>query len=383
MTVINNPTGVPHFWFEKSGPTDQPLDVLVVRATFDFAQDGKAMTLAAVQTPLCMSDQITAPEQGSPLRAVVTEDGDLLAYKPGTDVLVTGQAVAPHAAPHTDWLAGIRLGPVRKMLHLHGPRRWHKNWLGWKVGPATPVTQVLLDYRLAYGGSVQIPAKLCADGQIGWVNHDSNPAGCGWLPDSKALKALSKPARQYVEAWLGGQTSLQAPQILAVNCALGDPQQPLASLGLSPTARWWAPRVGLQGTYDDAWQAQRCPLLPHDFNASYYQSASPDMVARPHLVGNEMATLIGLLGTDTHMQLPGWHLLAAAHYTSGEHSISQLVLDTVRFDLDSRQASLVWRMHFDRSERIEEISVAATTQNVSPSGHSQPVQASAQESSIA
>lgn len=383
MTVINNHTGVPHFWFEKSGPTDRPLDVLVIRATFDFAHDGQVMTLARAQTPIGMSDQLEGLESTSPLRLVVTQDGDLLPYKPGTDVLVTGQAVSPNAAPHTDWLAGIRLGPVRKMLHLHGPRQWSKNWLGWKVGPATPVTQVPLDYRLAYGGSVDLPARLSPDGQLDSVKYDSNPAGCGWLPDGKALKALSKPARQYVEGWLDKQTTLQAPQILAVNCALSDPQQHLAPSGLSPTARWWAPRVVLQGTYDDEWRSNRYPLLPADFDASYYQSAAPDMVAKPHLAGNEMATLIGLLGSDTHMRLPGWHVLAAIKKTSGEHSVSELLLDTVRFDLDSQQASLVWRIHFDRSEQIAEVSLAATTQSVGPNTIHQRAKQTALESSSA
>jgi hypothetical protein len=364
MTVINNHTGVPHFWFEKSGATDQPLDVLVVRATFDFASEGETMTLADTQTPIGFSDEFDGPAETSPLRAVVAEDGDLLPYKPGTDVLVLGHAQAPGAAPHTDWLAGIRVGPVRKMLHLHGPRQWHKNWLGWKVGAATPVTRVPLDYRLAYGGCIDIPAHLSPDGEPDTLKHDSNPAGCGWLPDSKALKQLAKPARQYVSKWLESQTTLQAPQILAVDSPLSHPEQNTAPQGLGPLARWWAPRVALQGSYDDAWRANRYPLLPNDFDAHYYQSAAPDMVAKPHLAGDEIATLIGLLSTNVHMRLPGWRIIAAVKHTSGEHTVSLPLLDTVRFDLDSQQASLVWRVHFDRSNPIAEISLAATTQEI-------------------
>ncbi|WP_354363111.1 DUF2169 domain-containing protein, partial [Undibacterium sp. GrIS 1.8] len=138
MTVINNHSGVPHFWLEKSGPEGEPLDILIVRATFDFAADGKAVTLAARQSPINFGDTFAGPVETNPLHAVVIEDGDLLPYKPGTDILVLGHAHAPNHQAHTDWLAGIRVGKQKKMLHLYGPRQFRKNLLGWSRDTPTP-----------------------------------------------------------------------------------------------------------------------------------------------------------------------------------------------------------------------------------------------------
>lgn len=361
MTIINNHTGVPHFWFEKAGPAGEPLDILVVRATFDLAANGDPMSLADEQSPIVFGDAFAGPVQSNPLHAIVKEDGDLLPYKPGTDLLVLGNAHAPGGRPRADWLAGLRVGHVRKMLRLHGPRQFRKGWLGWRLAAASPVAHVPLDYRLAYGGCIDIPAELTPDGEPDAVKHSANPAGCGWLPSRAMLRQLSKPARRHVDAWICAQQTLQAPQIESVTAPIKHPQQHVAAQGFGPLARWWMPRAAYQGSYDDHWRHTRYPLLPADFDARFYQSAPSDLVATPHLRGDESVTLLGLLPERVEMRLPGWTILAAVRHASGEHTVSLPVLDTVRFDLDRRQASLVWRVHFRRDDAAVEISLAATT----------------------
>jgi hypothetical protein len=64
------------------------------------------------------------------------------------------------------------------------------------------------------------------------------------------------------------------------------------------------------------------------------------------------------------MQLPGWRIIAAVEHTSGECSVSLPLLDTVRFDLDRRQVTQVWRTHFEHGNPVAEISLAATTQAI-------------------
>ncbi len=364
MATIHNHTGAEHFWFEKSGPTGEPLDVLVIRATFDLAANTDKVSLSKVQTPISFGDEFAGPIETSPLRSVVQEDGDLVPFKPGTDILFIGHAQAPSGKPHTDWLAGVRVGDKRKTLRLHGPRQFRSGWSGWNIGPAQPVTSVALDYRLAYGGCIDIPAGLASDGQPDTLKYASNPAGCGWLPDAVALKGLSKPVRQFVDLWISNQKTLPAPQIEAVDTPVTAPQQNAIPQGLSPIARWWAPRISYQGNYDDPWQTTRAPLLPTDFDSRYYQSANADMVATPYLVGNESVTLVGLLKERVEMELPGWRIIAAVEHTSGEHTVSLPVLDTVRFDLDHQQVHLVWRVHFARDNPVQEISLAATTQDI-------------------
>lgn len=364
MTIIHNHTGVPHFWFEKSGPEGEPLDILIVRATFDFAIDGKAVTLAKLQSPINLGDTFAGPVEANPLHAVVIEDGDLLPYKPGTDILVLGHAHAPNNQTQTDWLAGIRVGTIKKMLHLYGPRQFRKNLLGWSLDKASPVLRVALDYRLAYGGCIAIPADLSADQEPDAVSYPNNPAGCGWLPDSAALKHLAKPARRYVDAWISAQKILPAPQIEAITTPVTHPYQNCAPVGLSPLARWWSPRVAYQGKYDEQWRTTRAPLLPIDFDTRYYQSATPEMVATPHLSGHESVSMIGLLPANTEMCLPGWNIIAAIQHASGTHTVSLPVLDTLRFNLDSRQVVLVWRCHFNRDDPVTEISLAASSAKI-------------------
>lgn len=361
MTIINNHTGVPHFWFEKAGPAGEPLDILIIRATFDLGADGSAMSLAKVQSPIVFGDAYAGMEESNPFHAVVEEDGDLLPYKPGTDLLVMGDAHAPEGRPHTDWLAGLRVGHVRKMLRLHGPRQFRKGWLGWRLGPAAPVARVALDYRLAYGGCIDIPAQLTRDGEADAVKHAANPAGCGWLPDNAMMKHLPRPARRHVRSWIAAQKTLQAPQIESVTVPVKHPRQHIAAQGFGPLARWWMPRAAYQGKYDDHWRRTRYPLLPPDFDSRYYQSAPADLVATPHLHGDESVTLLGLLPERVETRLPGWRMVAAVRHTSGEHNVVLPVLDTVRIDLDRRQASLVWRAHFRRDDAPLEISLAATT----------------------
>lgn len=361
MADIENHTGVPHFWFEQTGPAGQRLDVLVVRASFDFARDGAPITLAREQQPIVLGDSFNGPVDSDPMRAVIENDGDLLPFKPGTDVLVTGHAQAPGGLARPSWEASLRVGQTGKFLRLHGPRQFQKRWYGWRLGPAKPVTSVPLDYRLAFGGCIDIPAALLSGEQADVIKYPGNPAGCGWLPKPAALKHFGKPVRNYISKWINNQKELPAPQIEAAHASVRYPYDHLAPQGLSAIARWWAPRQAYQGSYDENWRATRYPLLPEDFDSRYYQCAHPDLVIEPHLLGDERVTLEGLLPTKQVMRLPGWRPIAVVKRASGERTISLPVLDTVRFQLDQGQASLVWRAHFECDDPVTEITLAFTT----------------------
>lgn len=361
MTVIENKTGVPHFWFEQAGADGEQLDVLVVRATFEFGMDGESMTLATDQQPIAFGDIFSAAADTDPLRAVITQDGDLLPYKPGTDVLILGHATAPHGVPQSSWQARVSIGSVNKTLQFHGPRQFYKRLFGWRLGPAEPIRRVPLDYRLAYGGCIDVPAALTDDGSSDSIKHRANPAGQGWLPKPRAYRHLPRAARRHVYGWVKAQTVLPAPQIESVTTPVRHPYQNSEPQGLSAIARWWEPRLSRQGSYDDQWRTTRYPMLPKDFDSRYYQSASTDLVCIPHLIGDERILLSGLLAEDRAIRLPGWRLLAAVTRASGECIISVLILDTLRLDLDAGQVSLVWRAHFDCDDPVVEVALAATT----------------------
>jgi hypothetical protein len=360
MVAITNSTSMPHFWFEQTGPDGEAIDVLVVRGTFEFAADGAAMRLAERQTPVAFGDSFDGPIDTDPMRAVLREDGDLLPYKPGTDILVSGSACAPEGRPHAHWLAEVRVGPFSKGLHLHGPREFRRRLFGWRLGPAQPITSIALDYRLAYGGCFDIPAEFTVDRRPDVVNHPGNPAGRGWLPDSGELRQLPKPARQYLKRWISQQKSIPAPQIEAVTDPVKNPYVAITTQGYGPIARWWSPRRECQGTYDKEWERDRYPLLPLDFDSRFYLAAQPGLVAIPHLDGTEPVCLTGILPQKREMKLPGWRIVAVVTRESGERFITLPLLDTVRFDLDCRQASMVWRMSFGTEDPVIEIVLGVT-----------------------
>lgn len=361
MAEIDNKTGAPHFWFEQTGPEGERLDVLVVRATFDFAINGELMTLASSQQPISFGDSFSGPVGTDPMRAVIKEDGDLLPYKPGTDILITGNAHAPGGKAQPTWLASISVGPVTKTLRLHGPRQFCKGFFGWRLGDSAPVARVRLDYRLAYGGCIDIPAEAAADGSTDFFSFSGNPAGCGWLPKKGAYKHLPKLARKHLQKWVNAQAVLQAPQFEAATAPIRSPYQDITPQGFSAIARWWQPRLAYQGSCDEQWRASRYPLLPKNFSSRYFQSAPADLVCTPHLSGDELVAFVGLLSEKHAMRLPGWRLLAVVSRASGESTVSYPILDTVRLDLDSRQVSLVWRANFDCEDPVVQIALAATT----------------------
>jgi hypothetical protein len=337
MAVIDNHTGVPHFWFEQTGPDGERLDVLIIRATFDFAANGARISLATQQRPVAFGDQFEGDASSDPLRAVLQDDGDLLPFKPGTDILISGHAHAPNGRPQLAWLASVEVGQVKKVLRLHGPRQFRKRFFGWRLDPTEPTTSIPLDYRLAYGGCIDIPDSLSDDGKPDAIKYPGNPAGCGWLPDRAAYKRLSRPARRHVARWISELRVLRAPQIESVTDPVRHPHHNVATQGFGPLPRWWAPRLAYQGTCDDQWLRTRYPLLPGDFDSRFFQTAPPDLIAAPHLTGDESVTLAGLLAEPCEMRLPGWRILAVSTIDSTPQALLAFQYLT-QFDLISMLA---------------------------------------------
>lgn len=209
MAQIDNRSGLPHAWFEKLGPGGQAFDVLAVRGTFDFADHGRRLELAAKQQPIVYGDQYDGLPEDSPLASVLRREGDLVLFKPATDVYLSGTAQAENLALQTGWRAAMRVGPVRKGLQLHGPRYSERRLGRWRLTSAELTTAVPLDYRKAFGGHYATLADEMAPAE--YVYKTDNPAGCGWLPDARALGTLSKPARKQIIGSIAKLKRLSAP----------------------------------------------------------------------------------------------------------------------------------------------------------------------------
>ena len=69
-------------------------------------------------------------------------DADLDPTRPATDVLINGTAYAPGGRPSTEFVVGMRLGPIQKMLRVSAAidvadgARWERCRHGHRAGAA-------------------------------------------------------------------------------------------------------------------------------------------------------------------------------------------------------------------------------------------------------
>ena len=353
---VENRTGLPHFWFEKTGPGGEVFDVLVVRGTFEFDSAGGELTLAGKQQPIRYGDEFEGAVEFNPLRAVLAREGDLVLFKPTTDVYLTGTAYPADRLPARSWTASLSVGPVSKFLRLCGPRWFEKRWHGWRLTDAEPTTELALDYRQAFGGSF---SSLADDGvTLEHVYKLDNPAGCGWLPDEKDLEKVGKHAREAIEADISRFAYLDAPRIEDPREPVVHPQQVASAQGFGPIARWCSTRLQYAGTYDDEWRAHGYPQLPSDFDPRFYQSAPPDLICPEYLSGDEPIDIVGVSAEGPlRGKLPGMHVLAAITTDADQRRGGRLVLDTVAIDIEVRRVTLLWRATFERADPVRRVAL--------------------------
>ena len=116
-------------------------------------------------------------------------------------------------------------------------------------------------------------------------------------------------------------------------------------MGFGFTSHNWEPRRFLAGTYDEAWEKKRSPLLPKDFRREYFSAASAGLVAPGYLGGGEpvRATNVAAEGV-LRFELPG--LAPPVCLVSLKHGGDERVetrLDTVILNTDERKLILLWR----------------------------------------
>ena len=313
MWQIDNrtPFAAERAWVRDRDGTE--IWLVAVKASFELQADG-TLKVAADQPPVTMAPAYL----GKPGHSSLRYDGDLVRTKLTTDVLLLGSAHAPHAQPVTELTAGLAVGPVVKMLQVHGDRRWS----GRSMSSPEPFVSMPICYERAYGGM---------DPRAGDPEHPSldmrNPVGTGWAERAEHLDDTPVPniedPRQPIRAW---------------------DDRP-APAGLGPIGAHWQPRLAFAGTYDDHWQQTRLPLLPEDFDDRHYQCAPADQQAPQFLRGGEPVALRNLTpgGGDVRFVLPRMYLGFDTFFYTGErvrHAPPKL--HTVILEPDHALVSLVW-----------------------------------------
>jgi len=146
---------------------------------------------------------------------------------------------------------------------------------------------------------------------------------------------------------------------------ISSPSDAPAPAGFAPVAPTWEPRRLYAGTYDAAWQAERAPFLPKDFDARFFQLA-PTGLTTGQLQGGEPVELRGLTPNGLlSFTLP--FLDVRAEYRV-ERSVQErrAILDTVTIEPDAGRLVMTWRAALrcdKKSLKVREVhtSVMGTT----------------------
>ncbi len=273
-----------------------------------------------------------APEfAGSGVGAYLLADTDLVHEKRATDVLMTGHAHAPRGRRATRLSVGMAVGPVAKRIAAVGDRLWT---LGGASEPV-PFEKLPLDYARAYGG----------------IDAAGDPAApADWYADNPAGRAYASRASA-----LGGQ---RLPNF-------EDPAQPFRSpsdrprpAGFGPIAPHWPLRSRFAGTYDAAWEKDRLPLLPLDFDPRFHQQAPPDQQAEGFLRGGEAVRLEGV-HPDGPLEffLPKVSLGFETEFDDLTEVTHRANLHTVIFEPDFPAVSMVWHTSLECHARVTMLNV--------------------------
>lgn len=237
--------------------------IVVVKATYDIAQDG---TFSLSEEPVA---PLFAPEYiGKDGESSLRYDADLVAMKPATDIYLNAIAYAPNENVCREVKVSLQINNWRKELIVYGKRTWEGTVTGHIVpSPPEYFVTVPITYEGAFGGFDQKDPNP--------RNHRidfRNPVGTGVASDTNHLIGLPAP-------------NIESP---SYSMGRGWPA------GFGAVASYWSPRKELAGTYDEKWESQRKPLLPVDYDPKFLLCAPLDQQVQGYLNGGETIELTNL-----------------------------------------------------------------------------------------
>jgi hypothetical protein len=288
-------------------------DTLIVTVKATFTMD-VPMRLADVQAEPAQDDSYWGEEGLSSVK----QGADITLIKSGTDIIMTGSAIAPGGKKVRELDVHLSAGPVSKTVRVFGDRVWQPSLLF--LTPSSPelFDTMPLVYERAYGGIHERDEKT--------LSEPRNPSGRGFTGKRKKKELTGQPL-----------PNIEDPKNLI---RITDDTPVPAGFGwIAPN---WEPRKSYAGTCDHAWEENRAPYLPEDFDRRYLQAAHPDLISAEPLQGGEDVRM-------THMspdgeicfRLPTVTFDVIAEFGDDIESIA-MTLSTVHLMPNERQFSLVW-----------------------------------------
>jgi hypothetical protein len=296
----------------------RPVVVAVIKATYRFDVHGM-VSLADEQVPVNLSGE---PWTDAPISSYKYEP-ELAFCKLATDVALIGHA-HPRGGGTTEIDVGIKVGPVQKVARVFGDRFWISKKSGVEMSRTAPLDSVPLTWENAFGGQDETrstPERA--------LFEPRNPVGTGFgKPLTKLGDRLRLPNIEDPNQLISGYGSMVAP------CGLGF------------TSPNWQPRATFGGTYDEAWNETRKPMLPADFDRRFFNAAAPGLVAPGYLRGDEEVVALNTTPVPRlAFRLPGVAPPQCRVVMRGRDTRLQTNLDTVIVNTDEQLLILLWRAY--------------------------------------
>ena len=283
--------------------------VVAVRATFSIESEGPdaQVMVAPEQHDVCLSPQYF----GEPGQSSLRYDADVVRTKPGTDFVLHAHAHAPGGRPARAVDVAVAVGPMVKRLRVVGDRVWRKGWRAISPSDPEPFISLPIRYERAWGGPL---TDIDARDQF-------NPIGVG------ADVTPGAPV----------------PNVESVDSPIESSRDAGPPAGFGPIPCDWQPRLKLAGTYDEAWQSERQPLVPADFQDAYFRCAPADQQIDGFLRGGEEVVLHNLTSTGLlRFRLPRVSLGFRTRF--GRRAIHHRgQLHTIIIEPEERRLSMVWQ----------------------------------------
>ena len=289
--------------------------VVVIKGTFVTDHRGE-LRLSQLQQPLTTTDE----HYGEPGSSCMRYECDFALWKPYTDVLVVGNAVAPNGQSVAKLAVQLQVQGRAKDLLVYGERHWRSTLLGVEASAPAPFTQMPITFDRAWGGQDN------SQGEDRVAVEPRNPVGVGFHPHRHRAEVNGLPL----------------PNIEAPGQSITSPRERYEPAGYGCIGRSWQPRVALAGTYGDRWRQERAPYLPADFDPRYFQCAPQDQQF-PHFQGGEKIRCVHM-AEDAVVEyiIPSRSVPVSFRFSDAEVD-RQAVLDTVIVEPNQLRALLVWR----------------------------------------
>lgn len=298
-------------------PNEAGIDTLYVIVKATFSLDASLqIKVADEQLPLTMADEYWGKPGASSLKYA----SDAHLCKPATDVVLVGQAWSP-GGKVVPWLdVGLAVAERKKLIRVFGDRTWAHD--GKQVSTPKPFETMPLVYERAFGGVHVV------DGETPKVlAEERNPVGAGFRGARADAEIAGLPL-----------PNLEDPAGLVQQ--VGDKAVPACFGFVAPN---WQPRRGFAGTYDAAWQQNRSPYLPEDFDGRFVNAAHPDLIFDNYLQGGEPIQLLHLCSEPRiGFALPMCRLDAEVQ-VAGSPERPPLNLETLLIEPDDARFSMTWR----------------------------------------